>query len=1261
MLGQLLHSFNPSRRLAPRPAPPASDTETLHTKGLLFPDSTFLRDTDAISPSFPSLFPASGPQLLLTNDCSHGDLDLLCSRDIRIIVAQGETASLQPVLLFDSKLNPTTEATRLRHTRTGSRTENVAAHHTRTASGPPRQYGRQPPIESIPENSGRESPALPGGLAAAQHSRLRRASMSAAGGNDDQTPSRQKDSDETIKIALDCMFENVATTYKGSSNKIHIVPLDPNSKPQDRSEINATFGNRFENLPPKLSTVRRPSSLSSSYTAGDPPIVSPKQGVAIGDGPSPEHRRRTVLITRTFSVKWSDDDTSLETAPYVPKGILKKQNSAESKLRVPGTPPGTVPPLPPRRKPAPKPPTYAVTIVLQLPIANNERSPPPSRSGPPGLRRKGSGSQTGQASLGSSFDSERRTGWTMIDPFLGIESSALSFSSDVDDHVDLIGQHWDIILRTLNYLQAVVEEKALSQLKPLPAKGRPPKLLHLALANDEDIKKASDMSCLRVIRGIMIPRVRTGQGRWGIWREEARWLDKWTGGRERNTFFFNLISAFLGTHMEWLNIIGPESYRRRYREQQRATATDELAVPSRTIIVSTDKLAARRLIFLLAAFLPANPHSRGDSSPLRPSTSASFRAYSQSPPSHVPLSRHESLRRTINRRGKRSTSHQGSQSSRIPQPPNGPGTPDDSTETVTIRGLEDEQSSRRSSDAKSQKKSILTMSDADAAAQKSSATTSSTATPGAAMPVAHLVRKYSSSEVQGTVLPSTRDSPASETLLNALQRSNTGTSSSSESQSQGRWGSLKNFWSMSTRRDSSTEYSAALDSNDEGLGITGRRHSERLYGKLQQMVNEAEIERARDNDQKPDSGISSPNALPTTPDLTSQSPELQPTPSKSKPIDVPLKMSVNQQDGVIDVEIPFLSFDSPTFSPAIAGYHSVSSFGSYGQSSLISSSQRDTNHPMNVAGVLGKLHPDFELQGVAPYADLLSDLKATMRAEPNPVVPRTFTNAQPKDEWVDVCTSLIADTSTFTITRIRLRRHVRFLPPPAQPAGTPNLQFQPKSQYGNPYSNTQLAPGPTQITLEEKFEETKVNDLDVALVETIERVIAQSGSPSKTQSTASSRASSVRGRKGSLTGEDRSDAEVPHSECKKILVGALEQIATAVYRERNDAKKYGLARLRSLDSDVDSLLRAGIKNWFDEVDRNNKAIDATKKEKAKAEKVAAKEQEKEKENSDDASTMRPVQSLAPSPISTFRPTPIHSSEKAKRKELVQIRTTPQAT
>jgi hypothetical protein len=312
-------------------------------------------------------------------------------------------------------------------------------------------------------------------------------------------------------------------------------------------------------------------------------------------------------------------------------------------------------------------------------------------------------------------------------------------------------------------------------------------------------------------------------------------------------------------------------------------------------------------------------------------------------------------------------------------------------------------------------------------------------------------------------------------------------------------------------------------------------------------------------------------------------------------------MTVNEQDGVIDVEFPGFS---PVNSPPVVGDHSGSSYGSLGLlQSLMSNAPRDTGHAMNVAGWLRiGIHPDFELQATPPYPDLVEDVKTAMKAEPTPVTRRAPPDGE-VEEWVDVCTSIIADTTNFTIKRLRLRRLVRYLPPPppaTTPMGLPRHSMKSKvpirSQYGNPYDDS-LLQVPTQVTIDELFEEEKVTDSDRALMDVLERVIAHSGSSSKFSSAASSRANSVRGRNALPSYEERLDApEIPQSDCKKMVIGALEQIATAVERDRRDARKYGGARLRSLNDETESSLRDGISKWYDEIERNKKVISAQKAE-----------------------------------------------------------------
>ncbi len=160
------------------------------------------------------------------------------------------------------------------------------------------------------------------------------------------------------------------------------------------------------------------------------------------------------------------------------------------------------------------------------------------------------------------------------------------------------------------------------------------------------------MARTRIVAGLRANRVVTGQNRWPIWRRKLGGFVRWVAEKEAGPFFFNLLTGFLATHTDWLQALSPSSYRRRYVTQKKNKTDEDALVPSRTIVIAQDKMAARRLVFLLSAFLPATqqfPTVRTH----RPSTSTSFGgAFSQSPPSFVvPILKEESLRRKINRRG----------------------------------------------------------------------------------------------------------------------------------------------------------------------------------------------------------------------------------------------------------------------------------------------------------------------------------------------------------------------------------------------------------------------------------------------------------------------------------------------------------------------------------------------------------------------------------------------------------------------------------
>lgn len=834
------------------------------------------------------------------------------------------------------------------------------------------------------------------------------------------------------------------------------------------------------------------------------------------------------------------------------------------------------------------------------------------------------------------MDSDRRAGWAFIDSNLGVESLlSSSLSSDVDDRVDVVGQHWDVIMRALTSLQYVVQERILAQFKSpdIPAPPviqqhrqqpsrtslrdaalhparKPLKLNPNALMMDKDIQVAAELTGNRVVSGMRIPRVMTGQGKWGVWREEARWLGRWAGRREQNFFFFNLLTAFLGNHTEWLNILGPKWHRKRHREQQKATAGDNLTIPNRTVIVSPDKMAARRLIFLLAAFLPPNAPAIGESaSSLRPSTSASFRAYSQSPPTNMPPSRKQSLRRQINRRprGKQSETNIRLQ----PSNAQGPQTttnelPVDRIDTGAVEPPGPTRPvghSRRSSAHSICTNLVMPALSEGAPTSKNSTPTTSTVTPESTVPVAHfaLPRTKSLGPVHDQ-RPESSDSLASANLINTLQRSGTGQTSitSNDSSNTSRWSGFMNFWSG--RRSSSTDQSDFLQTTDDGIGYRGQ---ERPRSQLEQMVQELSMDRVFENDSYDLPASSSQPQVHDSSDVypiggSSGMPAsaARPIPERARTFETPLKLSVNEKDGVIDVDIPLPDFGSPLQSPLLGGYGSASSQhgSSFGESSVLSMPYCEPEQPANAAGWLSQFHPDFAVQAIKPYKELERDIKRAMSAEPTPLnsVATPSIETGPLERWVDVCSALIADTNAFTIKRISLRRLVKLTPTPTyQPSAmTPAIAGMPgRSQYGNPYTNGTVAPMMTEVHLAEKFIDEQIMDFDSTLIDGVDRVLAQSGEATRLNSAQSSRSSSRRGRRDTRADSDAvPHVEVPSTDCRGVIFDTLESIVRDVTAERNakseskeDDEKKSL-RILQTKTATDSSLKEGIRRWLTEVE-----------------------------------------------------------------------------
>ena len=972
-----------------------------------------------------------------------------------------------------------------------------------------------------------------------------------------------------------------------------------------------------------------------------------------------------MLITRLFPVTLSNDDEATAT----PQSRFSEDSSSYPF-------PHYDDPKTKKKKPQPKQkrtPMYAVALIISLPSTPSQSSSAAASRD----RFRGPSSYNEQDSFPSSFGSTRRSGWTMVG---GLEPMEPVYGTDLEDRIDIITQHWDIIMRTLTRLQSVVATKLFALLKqkdivspgPQPASysshvsihpartpsasGRrsedgslplkPPKtnakiitLEAFLLREDRQIRLEVDIARTRIASGLRATRVITGQNRWGIWREEARWVAKWASGREQSDFLFNLLTGFLATHVDWLQALSPAWYRKRHFMQQKSKAEEDTSLPARTIIVSQDKMAARRMVFLLSAFLPANqqlPSMRTH----RPSTSASLAAFSHSPPSYVaPIAKEESLRRKINRRpGPRGVSHARNISLQGGPSPRNSGVPPHLAHLSIERGHE-----RRVSDAISVRSSNFPVPGSDLVTRKSSAATTTTVTPEATIPhfsTHHRVESFSQ------VRPDSSSSTAADDLKRSLQRGdNTSRHSmdSTDSRAGSGWGSvISGLWGGTRRRDSATmsphtsQSNGSRDSMPTSPAKRSLRGGEPSSSRVSQDVRTLQSPvlgqptvlggpMAADSPRTPHPADDSQD--PSEQSTVAEPPERIPDPSGA--FESPVKTSINA-DGVIEVDVPFpdyiTSFETAVSSPSSSGYLSTpglgNSFDAFEQSCRVAI---DGDAPLNAAGWLQHYHPDFTLQAIPPQedGDLLEQVRASMRAEPSPtlhalVLPASSlaTNMAEHavlERWVDVSTAIVADATAFTVTRLRYSRLVR--PKPVVDQGTTL-----GSGSLNPYGSSLLTPSvtPYEMQLEERWEEETLLTLDDILAEAVERVIAEgsgagtttSTDASKETSAASSRSTSKRrGRAGSHATEpdeegggighaaasqaqphmlhsQQQQQEVPRAECKAVVLSSLEELIRDVIDKRDERSHghgHGHGTARQV-RDTESVLRQAVGKWIESVE-----------------------------------------------------------------------------
>lgn len=1151
-----------------------SVTEDAHTFDLLYPEPHTLRQTQHHAYPLKSCNPSSAAHAATSHD-DRGGLDIQI-QDVRIIIAQdGNALAQQPRVLYDSQPSQPSPATRQSlHAPpedievSENPPETRAKRRNSTAQESQASYmvghSRGSPIAQTQRFSPVSSPRSPEPefRGAFSNPKLRRSRPTSSGGESKQTRAARERREETEAL-LGCMFGSTGLPTL-SSTKLHVKPArSPDATTNGVTSpigYDAVSSSRFP---------RRRTPLTRSTTMDELRSIPALSEEDTQTGWAPN--KSSMLITRIFTVGPSfptpvSDETSESKGSNL-ASTRPTDNSHQPKLSVITT--GTEKPK------QVKTPTFAIAIALQLP-SDRHRSSTHAPQEPHPLHS--------QHHIHQSPKQMDHWPWEEV-------PLADDFMDDIDRSIENVMGQWKVLNRIVYSLEifargkirTLLERFELSQAMvpaPIPVnlvetlpgiKQKRPKqstqrtiqLPSGALQQCDSTKKESEIAANRVALALKTRKVIAGQGRWGIWREEARWVDRWTGRKEQNFFFFNLLTAFLGTHLNWLDVIGPYHRRRRAKPTYQLRK-DVSVVQHRSIIVSTDKMAARRLIFLLSAFLPSTHLNSFLEEAYRPHSpwSSSMAGYSQSPPSsQLSVLKEQSLRRSINRRqlgyrgGLNFKPHTRNVSFSDPDPYN-PG-PSGSVRSIRQHG-------RRSSDATSIR-SLPVPIFSSGSLGKSGFAMIPPLHHDASVPVPHF-SSLSPEPLLGTsaeARPGSSGSFASISLKHTLQRSESaGTGNPSTDSS--RWTNMFSFWGM--RRGSSTDGSDALSSQDS-LGISGiareRRALRPPIGKLAQMVEEVDkMSEVRPINQGMANFLKSqtPTSVPISQDTANLIMPERATPAKNIPerpkvVDFPMKLSVNEKYGVIDIDLnmtsPFSSSVASSFSSPRATHTGASSFS---ESLLYGRPRAEAAPPLepasDVAGWLKNFQPDFILQAIKPYRDLKQDIEHAMRSEPIQSPPAG-------EGWTDVCMTLIADAQSFSITRLTLRRRI-----------VPN-------------SNTTSLPQPPS-RVEEEFISEPIMDMDPTLIDAVEQLLGQSTHSSRIQSRTAS--PSRNGCEGPLL-------EVPRSECGRWILGALDQVARSVAEEQNptqagQARPVGgraAAGSEPVDTaavELDSTLREGVRRWY---------------------------------------------------------------------------------
>ncbi|RPA72253.1 hypothetical protein BJ508DRAFT_314907 [Ascobolus immersus RN42] len=408
-------------------------------------------------------------------------------------------------------------------------------------------------------------------------------------------PTNAETAELELRQITEMMFGSVKLSYSGPSTKVHVLP-------------SFHSGDRQRERRDPFTTQTRARGASTASTSSAYSTASVREERREG--------RKWVLVTRMFAIA--------APAPAVePTSRFEKRH-------------GSMPSSPPESRGYPFPSLSASSLTASIPRKSQLGKssmfaigllialPPTTASAPPRPVRRC-----------SVCWEMREEGCRCDDPDFPSGLSSLFASEGEEVDLGLVTKHWPLLSRSLTSLQTSIT-KSILEAWTLGA-------LTVSGPNFFD----STTTTTRCFPGASIGKVR----RRIELRPGALMFDEHVR-REVESFFLTLLTAFLGTHTKWLDVVAPQQCRNAHKKTE--APVDDEALRTRTVITGNDPQAIRRLIYLLSSLLPSQTHPvfpRPDSQlpRLPPSRSSSILVLSQSPPAMGGLSKRSSVRSTTGR------------------------------------------------------------------------------------------------------------------------------------------------------------------------------------------------------------------------------------------------------------------------------------------------------------------------------------------------------------------------------------------------------------------------------------------------------------------------------------------------------------------------------------------------------------------------------------------------------------------------------------